>query len=114
MSVKLDKMDVKLLHALCRYNYSDIGLQELNGYFRFPPIERILESICRLEQAKLIQKKEPPFHGYMATEKGKQYLKKHKLSLKKVFPSWKKIVFFAIDAAISALIGALLSHFLWP
>lgn len=77
----LTKWEKRLLHALKKYEYADIGERELHGYFAFPSIETTLTAIGGVTSKGLARKKEHPAYGYELTEMGEQYLKQHRVSL---------------------------------
>ena len=108
MDIKLNRIEKKILIAIHRYSYANIGLQELNGYLHFPPIERILSAIGFLEQEGLIKEKEQPFRGYQLTSRGEHYRQEHKMTFSRFCPAVKDIIICAIGWVISGLILAFL------
>lgn len=108
MDTKLNKCEKQILIAIHRYGYADIGLQELNGYLHFPPIETILSAVDFLEKEGLIKEKERLFHGYQLTSAGERYRQEHRIAFSKFCPAIKDIIVCAIGGIVSGLILALL------
>ena len=108
MDIKLNKVEKRIVIALYRYSYADIGLHELNGYLRFPPIEAILSAVSCLKQEGMIEEKEPPFHGYQLILRGERYRLEHRIAFSKFCPAIKDIIVCAIGGIISGLILALI------
>lgn len=106
MSVRLTRIEKKVLTAICRYSYADVGLLELNGYLHFPPVESILAAVGELEREGLIELKGPPFHGYQSTEKGNQYWRRAPLFSSRFALSLREILIAAIGSAIGGIIVA--------
>lgn len=75
----MTSMERKILIALKRYPYANIGFQELNGYLHFPPAEKIAMSIQSLQEAHYIEDQEFPNDSYSITASGIEQLKKQHL-----------------------------------
>lgn len=106
--IKLTRTEKKVLKAIKKYPYADIGLQELNGYLHFPAIEVILKALGALTRENLIEERGKPDHGYRLTPNGEKYLSSIRFSLWSFIPNRKQVAL----AIISALIGALINDLL--
>jgi len=100
----LSKVEKKCLYALKRYPHADIGIQELNGYLHFPPLEAILKAIGTLEKNGLIDDKPSPLHGFQLTGPGEEYIKKHRLAYR-LAPHIKAIVIATIGGLIATALA---------
>lgn len=106
MDAKLNKLEKKILIAIHRYSYADIGLQELNGYLHFPPIEIILSAVGFLKQEGLIKEREQPFHGYQLTNAGERYKAEHRFLFSGFLPLFRDAVIAIVASAIGGIIAA--------
>lgn len=103
-ALNLSKIEKKCLYAIKRYPYADIGIQELNGYLHFPPLEDILEAIGNLKAKELIKDKTPPFHGLQLAEPGEEYIKNHRLAYRTA-PHIASIISTIIGGLIVAVLA---------
>ena len=102
-----NRIEKQILDVLRRYQYADIGWQELNGYLHFPPVELIFSATHQLEKEGLIEEKLPPQQGYRITLEGLEYVQKHRLSVTILQFFWDKIFPSIITGFVGYIFGRL-------
>ena len=100
----MTSMERKILIALKRYTYANIGFQELNGYLHFPPAEKIAMSIQSLQEAHYIEDHEFPNDSYSITASGIEQLKKTAFRNRYVFPALHSVWGYILCAVITAFV----------
>lgn len=106
---RLSKTEKRILAAIRKYPYVDIGFPELNGYLKFPAAEEILTALSDLERLGFIAEKTFPKNCYSLTSEGTRYLVSHRWLTSKLWPAVKTCLGYAICAFITWAITTMLS-----